>query len=58
MYHFFESSLIYLWAQGLVAYLSLYISANLLKRTSGWICFAVCIGFLLTWYNLHLPHPV
>lgn len=49
MYHFFGHSMTYLLAQGVVAYLSLMLTSQMLKRNSGWMCFASCISFLLIW---------
>ena len=50
MHHFFGSSLIFLMAQGIIAYLSLVFSFYVLKKHCGWICMALCLSFLIIWY--------
>jgi len=47
MHHFFGSSVIYLMAQGIIAYLSLVFTFFVLKKHCGWICMALCLSFLI-----------
>lgn len=49
MYHLFGSTLAYLIAQGVLAYVALVLSSRFVKKYNGWTCMAICISFLLIW---------